>query len=156
MTNELLLESLEFLTQFSTVSLVETDEDEVFKRESYLFREIDLMRSPNTSPCGQRVFILSGLNLLPGSDIDYFISKWMELSGLTSLLHFCTSWFSVQSVTFLQCEQQESLQIFNFLILIELFCCEDQLIYLLDHVNRHRHAGHSGHLSVYQKKKDCE
>ena len=153
MTNGLLLESLEILSQFSTVFLEETDQDEVLRRESFVFQEVDLLRSSRTPSCGQRVFILSGLYLLPGFDVNYFISNWMELSGLTSLLLFCTSRFSIQSVSLLQCEQ-ESLQIFDFLILIELVCCEDQLIYLLDHVNRHRHTGHTGHCSVYQMKRD--
>ena len=157
-----MLESFEHLPQFSTFHLAWSEEkethtpaEEMEKLENLTiltqsFKELCHFTS-SRKPIGQKCFVILGFKLLGGG--DYFLSNWKELSGLGNLLFFLSPTFLVGHVKLLQNIKPLHLvgDMFNYMVIVEVFYQKDKLIYLLDYVQRAREERNTGHASVYHK-----
>ena len=100
-----------------------------------------------------RSFILIGYKIHPDDSTDYFISNWREVSGLGNMLLALSSTYSVKKVMFLHNENKVSKEqnMFQFLVMLEVSHKKEDLIYLLDYIQKAHSTGHIGFLSVYKE-----
>ena len=159
------LESFEHLLDFSTFHIDWCDEQESKTCSSNVtdlenvriftnrFKEISHFQS-SKQPSGQKCFVVLGFKMFLDGGQDYFLSNWKELSGLGNLLLFLsTKNYLVGQVMLLQNIEPVNLvrDMFNHMVLVEVFYSKDMLIYLLDYVQRTRDGRNTGHVSVYHE-----
>ena len=92
-----------------------------------------------------------GFNIPEEDSFDYFTSNWRELTGLGNLLHFLTPMYFVNRVSFLVnsiFKHYKNGQ-FHFMLVVEIFFNEFDLINLLDFVQQFRVKRNMGFISVY-------
>ena len=96
--------------------------------------------------------ILLGFKIHPSESSDYFLTNWREVSGLGNLLLFLSPKYGVKKIMFLHNEKDipKEEDMFQFMVMLEIFHKNEDLIYLLDHVQKARALGHIGFVSVYK------
>ena len=109
-----------------------------------------------------KCFIIFGFNIPEEDSFHYFISNWQELTGLGNLLSFLTPTYFVNRVSLLVNSIFKHYQNgqFHFMLVVEIFFNEFDLIYLLDFVQQFRVKRNLGFISVYAeypatKQEDC-
>ena len=159
-----LLESFENLAAYSTLHIIWCDEQDNkipspkvsdlmnFKIQTSSFKEISHFQS-NEKSYGQKCFVILGFKMFLDGSQDYFLSNWKELSGLGNLLLFLSPKYQVGQVMLLQNMASMHMveDMFNFLVVVEVFYKKDILIYLLDYVQRSREGRNTGYVSVYRE-----
>ena len=119
-------------------------ENSIFVESSYFVSDVE------TS--GAESVILLGFKIHPNESSDYFLTNWREVSGLGNLLIFLYPKFGVKKIMFLHnvrdIPKEENM--FQFVVMVEIIHKNDDLIYLLDFVQRARSLGHIGFLSLYK------
>ena len=154
-----LLESCEHLNHFSTFHIdwteIQSGKTAIsgnLKIVTQSFREMSHFRSKKQL-IGQKCFIILGFKMLNGCDQEQFLSNWKEVSGLGNLLLFLSPKFGVKQAMLLQNMEPFHLvgDMFNYMVLVEVFYQKGMLIYLLDYVQRLMDGRNTGHVSVYQE-----
>ena len=119
-------------------------ENSIFVESSYFVSDVE------TS--GAESVILLGFKIHPNESSDYFLTNWREVSELGNLLIFLYPKFCVKKIMFLHnvrdIPKEENM--FQFVVMVEIIHKNDDLIYLLDFVQRARSLGHIGFLSLYK------
>ena len=89
----------------------------------------------------------------PNESSEFFLSNWREVSGLGNLLMFLSSKYSVKKIMFLEnlknITKKENM--FQFLVILEISHRSEDLIYLLDFVQKARNGDHVGFMAVYKE-----
>ena len=156
-----LLESMENLVDFATFHIDWSDEQdrripsECAKNCDILttrYKEISYFQSSEQF-FGHKCFVILGFKLFLGGCDNYFMSNWRELCGLGNMLLFLSNKFQVGKVMLLQKVDnlESSGDMFDFMVMVEVFYRMDILVYLLDYVQRTKHSRNTGHVSVYRE-----
>ena len=159
-----LLESSEHLHDFSTFHidwLIEKDTEIVIgkaalsgnlKIGTHSFIEMSHFHS-DKQLTGEKCFIILGFKMLDDCGQEQFLADWKEVSGLGNLLLFLSPKFGVKQAMLLKNMEPVQLvgDMFNYMVMVEVFYQKDMLIYLLDYVQRIRDGRNTGHVSVYQE-----
>ena len=117
-----------------------------FKETSYFLSE-----EPLHEKCSN---LLMGFRIHPNESSEFFRVNWREVSGLGNLLLFLRPRFSVMKIRFFENEclkpRGKKGNTFHFLVIIEISHRQEDLIYLLDYVQKARNGDHVGLMEVYE------
>ena len=154
------LESLEEYIKFPTLHVEYLDkipecqefrlEDSHFKTTIATFSEVSVFRAAGDIS-EKKCFLLLGFKIPEDGCVDEFLRNWKEVTGLGNFLLFLSQKYFVRRVIFMK--NTESVgrdeNMFQFLLMMEVFHEQGNLIYLLDYVQTVRSWRNVGFLSLY-------
>ena len=154
------LESFEDGVEFPTFHLEYSDreperqdvkiKDSSFEATIANFVEISLCKNQENN-FERKCFLILGFKTPADGSVEYFEKNWKELTGLGNTLHFLSQKYFVRRVMFMK--NMESVgrdeNMFQFLLMLEVFHKQGDLIYLLDYVQKTRSWRNVGFISLY-------
>ena len=125
-------------------------EESCFEASVANFLEISLFKSTE-NVLDRKCFLVLGFKTPEDGSIDYFISNWRELTGLGNILLFLSQKYVVRRVMFMKnmASVGRDDNMFQFLLMLEVFHKQGDLIYLLDFVQQNRNWRNVGFISLY-------
>ena len=125
--------------------------DSNFETSIAIYKEHSCFKANmNGNAFERKCVIIIGFNILEEDSYNYFVDNWRELSGLGNVLDFLTPKYFVSRVSLLiNSEFTKNDGHLHFMVLVELFFNANDLIYLLDFVQKFRNKRNTGYVSIY-------
>ena len=156
------LESMEKVVDFPTIHLEYGDiqhthqhnytDDNSFQATSANFLEVSLCKSADNER-ERKCFLILGFKTPAEEEgsIEHFLSNWKELTGLGNFLLFLSPKYFVRRVIFMKnmTNVGRDDNMFQFFLILEVFHKKEDIIYLLDYVQRIRSWRNVGFISLY-------
>ena len=126
--------------------------NELFSIEISTFKETSYFVSDQQMLESQSVMMI-GFKIHPNESTEFFLDNWREVSGLGNLLLFLSPNYCVRKIMFLENVKKipKKEKMFQYCIMLSISHKPEDIIYLLDFVQKARNGDHVGFMAVYKE-----